>query len=75
MATTIDECVDMVKQVQASEEKKVFGVGHGVSPSITVCAGLMDSLAILAIQPSCEAGHRFWGIRRNHQYPGIYIST
>lgn len=29
MATTIDECVEMVKQVQASKEKKVFGVGHG----------------------------------------------
>jgi hypothetical protein len=29
MATTIDECVEMVKQVQASGEKKVFGVGHG----------------------------------------------
>ena len=31
MATTIDECVEMVKQVQASGEKKVFGVGHGTS--------------------------------------------
>ena len=31
MATTIEECVDMVKQVQASEEKKIFGVGHGTS--------------------------------------------
>lgn len=31
MATTIDECVDMVKQVQASDDTKVFGVGHGMS--------------------------------------------
>ena len=31
MATTIEECVDMVNQVQASEEKKIFGVGHGKS--------------------------------------------
>ena len=31
MATSIDECVDMVKQVQASDEKKIFGVGHGMS--------------------------------------------
>jgi uncharacterized protein (DUF1810 family) len=36
MATTIDECVEMVKQVQASGEKKVFGVGHGAS-SLAFC--------------------------------------
>jgi hypothetical protein len=36
MATTIDECVEMVKQVQASKEQKIFGVGHGMSPSITL---------------------------------------
>jgi uncharacterized protein (DUF1810 family) len=36
MATTIDECVEMVKQVQASEEKKIFGVGHGAS-SLAFC--------------------------------------
>lgn len=29
MATTIQECVDMVKQVEAVDEKRVFGVGHG----------------------------------------------
>lgn len=31
MATTIEECVEMVKQVQASEQKRVFGIGHGES--------------------------------------------
>ena len=37
MATTIEECVDMVKQVQASEEKKIFGVGHGASSYSMAC--------------------------------------
>lgn len=31
MATTIDECVQMVKQVQESKEQLVFGIGHGQS--------------------------------------------
>jgi len=80
MATTIEECVDMVKQVQASEEKKIFGVGHGTSFDIMayhiiISMTLMNSIAILALQPSCQAGYRFWSIRRNHQYPGMYDFT
>jgi len=34
MATSIAECVQMVKEVQA-EDKKVFGIGHGQSFAIT----------------------------------------
>lgn len=29
MATSIKDCVEMVKQVQASEEQRIFGIGHG----------------------------------------------
>lgn len=40
MATSVQDCVEMVKQVQAAEEKRVFGIGHGRSTSITACCGV-----------------------------------
>jgi len=36
MATTIEECVEMVKQVQAADKGTIFGVGHGELDFISI---------------------------------------
>jgi predicted dehydrogenase len=75
MATTIEECVDMVKQVQAAEEKRVFGIGHGMSFKAGVIASIdqVASPAIFAIQPGRQAGHRLWRLGGDHQHSGEFL--